>query len=329
MFSRAIKFLKSHFSSNKTLHLQLDFIGDVHGYYDELVEFLKTLQYENIDGVWQHPDRKAVFVGDFVNRGPNSREVLYLVKSMVNNRKGYAILGNHELNMLGYFSTRKNGRPIANLPSSTRAQMDDIKKQFNNDKELNSYIKWLKKLPFYIDYGSARVVHAYWGDKNIRIIDTILAKSKLTKQRINEIFNKDTDFAKAVWQTTHGVEIDLPKDFIIKDSKNIRRTTFRIKWWESPENGTFKSVGFGNKFVLPEYTIPSQLLSPFEIYPLKAPLVIFGHYCIDSGPVIIRNNICCIDSCLAGKGTKLSGYRWQGEHKLVPNNLISHAKSIS
>src|SRR5262245_14168691 len=67
-----------------------DIIGDVHGCFDELVELLRQLGYDlthsNSHAMARHPDgRKAVFVGDLVDRGPNSPAVLRLVMSMVEN----------------------------------------------------------------------------------------------------------------------------------------------------------------------------------------------------------------------------------------------------
>src|ERR1051326_7278368 len=65
-----------------------DIIGDVHGCFEELATLLRTLGYEVIDSLQtpsaKHPEgRKAVFLGDLVDRGPNSPAVLRLVMSMV------------------------------------------------------------------------------------------------------------------------------------------------------------------------------------------------------------------------------------------------------
>ena len=46
-----------------------DLIGDIHGYADELVELLGTLGYQKAHGVYCHPERRVIFVGDFVDRG--------------------------------------------------------------------------------------------------------------------------------------------------------------------------------------------------------------------------------------------------------------------
>ena len=51
-----------------------DLIGDIHGYATPLKQLLTKMGYkEQADGpeqpdVWQHPDRKVIFLGDFVDR---------------------------------------------------------------------------------------------------------------------------------------------------------------------------------------------------------------------------------------------------------------------
>ena len=45
-----------------------DIIGDVHGYADKLEGLLLKMDYELIDGTWQHPERKVIFVGDLIDR---------------------------------------------------------------------------------------------------------------------------------------------------------------------------------------------------------------------------------------------------------------------
>ncbi len=61
-----------------------DIIGDVHGCCDELEQLLLQLGYERSDGgPWAHPaGRKAIFVGDLVDRGPRIVDTLTLVMAM-------------------------------------------------------------------------------------------------------------------------------------------------------------------------------------------------------------------------------------------------------
>ena len=79
-----------------------DIIGDIHGHADELVELLGLLGYESQDNVYTHPTRTAVFVGDFIDRGPRIREVLRLVRPMCESGSALAVMGNHEFNALAF-----------------------------------------------------------------------------------------------------------------------------------------------------------------------------------------------------------------------------------
>ena len=45
-----------------------DLIGDIHGHADELVQLLELLDYEKAQGSYRHPDRKVIFLGDFIDR---------------------------------------------------------------------------------------------------------------------------------------------------------------------------------------------------------------------------------------------------------------------
>src|SRR5271163_3061752 len=79
-----------------------DLIGDIHGYADELVQLLETLGYQKDQGVYRHPERKVIFLGDFIDRGPKIREVLEIVRPMIEEGKAIAVMGNHELNALAF-----------------------------------------------------------------------------------------------------------------------------------------------------------------------------------------------------------------------------------
>ena len=91
------------YNNKKNEHGPFDIIGDIHGCFDELVSLLTVLGY-SIDGHTVTPPvgRKAVFLGDLVDRGPKSPDVLKLVIGMVTGGTALCVPGNHDIKFLKY-----------------------------------------------------------------------------------------------------------------------------------------------------------------------------------------------------------------------------------
>ena len=93
-----------------------DIIGDIHGCFDELCELLDRLGYQvseiNAESevsyeVTPPSGRKAIFLGDLVDRGPNSPSVLRLVMDMVDAGIAICVPGNHEVKLERKLTGRK------------------------------------------------------------------------------------------------------------------------------------------------------------------------------------------------------------------------------
>jgi protein phosphatase len=86
-----------------------DLIGDVHGCADELDELLGRLGYAPDEaGVWRHPEgRKAVFLGDLVDRGPSVPDVLRIAMGMVKAGTALCVPGNHDEKLLRWLRGKK------------------------------------------------------------------------------------------------------------------------------------------------------------------------------------------------------------------------------
>src|SRR5262249_51750047 len=102
-------------------HGPFDIIGDVHGCARELQTLLTKLGYRiewrgggRAVDVIPPSGRKAVFVGDLVDRGPNSPDVLRIAMSMTAAGTAYAVEGNHEYK-LGRWLAGRNVKPGGGL----------------------------------------------------------------------------------------------------------------------------------------------------------------------------------------------------------------------
>jgi len=77
-----------------------DIIGDVHGCHVELLSLLDRLGYDTAAEPVAHPEgRRAVFLGDLVDRGPGVAEVLDVAMSMVAAGSALCVAGNHEVKL--------------------------------------------------------------------------------------------------------------------------------------------------------------------------------------------------------------------------------------
>ena len=138
-----------------------DIIGDVHGCFDELVELLKELGYEistQPDGetVVEPPQgRKAIFVGDFVDRGPKVAEVLHLVMGMQKTGAAICVPGNHDVKLVRALQGR-NVNPTHGLAESL-SQLEKESAEFKT--KITEFLNGLVS-HYVLDSGKLVVAHA-------------------------------------------------------------------------------------------------------------------------------------------------------------------------
>lgn len=132
-----------------------DVIGDVHGCLEELERLLDALGYRAREGVYTHPSRRAVFVGDLIDRGPASIDCLELARAMCEAGHAWMVPGNHESKMLRTLSGKGRGpgdalaRTLADFSRREPATRDAI-------------VAFLEALPDHLvlDDGALVVAHA-------------------------------------------------------------------------------------------------------------------------------------------------------------------------
>jgi hypothetical protein len=80
-----------------------DVIGDIHGHAEALTALLIKMGYEERNGAWRHPERKVIFLGDFVDLGPRQVDTVMIARRMVEAGAALAVMGNRELNAIAWY----------------------------------------------------------------------------------------------------------------------------------------------------------------------------------------------------------------------------------
>ena len=126
-------------------------IGDVHGCYNELKELITILETE---GEYNKETDKLVFLGDYIDRGSDSRKVIEFIRNLQkSNDKIIALMGNHEDMLIDYLNNRSDNWTW-NGHTDTLDSYKGFDKQFKDD------VKWIKSLPLYHEDKYFIYVHA-------------------------------------------------------------------------------------------------------------------------------------------------------------------------
>jgi protein phosphatase len=152
-------------------HGPFDIIGDVHGCCDELEALLRQLGYEITavarggpalasGPVYVHAlGRKAVFVGDLVDRGPRILDAVRVVRNMVISGSAFCVPGNHDMKLMR--KLRGKDVQISHGLAQSLAEIDvlpnDIRETFS--KELAEFLDGLVS-HYVFDDGKLVVAHA-------------------------------------------------------------------------------------------------------------------------------------------------------------------------
>ena len=145
-----------------------DVIPDIRGQAEKLKAALRNLGYSEKNGAWRHSDPTchAIFLGDFIDRGPDNREVIRIVRGMIDAGIASAVMGNHELNAI-HFHTRDENGPLRDQSEKNIAQHASFLKEFPlGSTEAGEAIAWMRTLPLFFEFEGFRAVHACWKETN-------------------------------------------------------------------------------------------------------------------------------------------------------------------
>ncbi|WP_018921484.1 bis(5'-nucleosyl)-tetraphosphatase PrpE [Salsuginibacillus kocurii] len=138
-----------------------DFIGDIHGCFEELEALLHTLSYQKFEGIYHHPEgRIPVFIGDLTDRGPDSISVMKLVSQMVLKGKAKYVPGNHCDKLYRYLLG--NNVKITHGLETTVAELEQLSKQDKREVS-QSFRRLYKDSPLYLALADKQVYAAHAG----------------------------------------------------------------------------------------------------------------------------------------------------------------------
>ncbi len=292
-----------------------DIIGDVHGCAWTLAKLLEKLGYGKQDGIYRHPERQAVFVGDIVDRGPRIREALHLVKGMVDAGAAQCVMGNHEYNAICYTTPdADNGFLRSHTDRHDRCIAETLAQFEAYPDEWMMFLDWFKSLPLFLELPGFRVVHACWDNELISRYKQEYGGNRVTMDFIRASRRRGSFPYLFMDRLTRGTDMPLPDGVRIRSREGYQRDFFRTKFWASNPR-TYRDVVF-QPDPLPEEIAdkPLALEDARRLiqYSTSAPPVFVGHYWLHGAPAPLTPNLACLDYS-AVKFGRLVAYRFDGE----------------
>lgn len=279
----------------------LDIVGDIHGEIGALADLMKRLGYTP-EG--EHPEgRRLVFLGDFVDRGPDSAGVMEWVMAMTARGVASAVLGNHELNLLNDKKADHNAWYFGSeQPELAKLKIDEPRRL-----KLESF---MKSLPVAMEREDLRVVHAAWHGPSINLIreeaDAVSAFKRYRATIDSDLMNAGTEDEldrelahqnrNPVKLLTSGPERKAAQAF---NANGKRRAVERATWWDDYREDVF--VVFGHYW----RNAPADFQKGPDLFAAYEP-----HHILGAGQAISIDYSVGARSHTELGGTRLAALRW-------------------
>lgn len=314
-----------------------DLIGDIHGCARTLQALLHKLDYRpDVQGVYRHPDRQVIFLGDFIDRGPYQREAISVARRMMEAGQARSVMGNHEYNAIAFatikdakrarhadnylrpHSAKNIGQHIRFLkaysdqPFDLDADFEQWYAPIRRNADYQADIAWFKTLPLWLETDGIRVIHACWDQKLMARI----GNPQLDDHLLHASSRPGNWQYEAIETLLKGKEIPLPPGHAFHDKDGNIRHHIRVRWWDQAA-ATYQAAFMGPESARTH--IPHDEVSGDHLidYGHDQPPLFLGHYWMnDTTPAPLSRNIACLDYSVAKPGGKLVAYRWQGERAI-------------
>ena len=138
-------------------------VGDIHGMYDKLTSLMEKIQFSPADDL-------LIFLGDYIDRGPQSLECLDYVMNLYKQypERVVPLLGNHEAMCINYYEYEARKRSLMDNFGKQMVLVwldnggKDTYKQFKTLKrpELQKRLCWMRMLSNHYQVGNFYFCHA-------------------------------------------------------------------------------------------------------------------------------------------------------------------------
>ncbi|GEK47986.1 metallophosphoesterase [Bisbaumannia pacifica] len=302
-----------------------DLIGDVHGCGATLGALLEKLGYHQRGGVYRHPRRRVIFLGDLIDRGPRIRLAVRIARRMVEEGEALIVMGNHEYNALAYCHPGAEGqgwlRPHS--PRHNRIIKETLEQYHDHPAEWDDTLAWFMQIPLVLELEGLRVVHACWDHALVAALRARLPEARMDDAFLRESVHPGSEAFRILDRLTRGSHLRLPENVRIHSGDGFTRQSFRTHFWARHPR-TYGDVVFQ----------PDNLPGDLEWRPLnhseraslsyygpEEPPLFIGHYWCEGIPALPVPNIACLDYS-AVKFGRLVAYRWSGEARLNADRFV-------
>ncbi len=300
----------------------IDFIGDIHGCAAQLERLLETMGYVRRDGVYKHSERRVIFLGDFIDRGPEQRKTLEIVRPMVEHGGASAVMGNHEFNAICYAKPTRDGFVRPHIEKNRHQHAAFLAEYPFGSPEQRDMTSWFMTLPLFMNTAAFGVVHACWCEDSFRTLRPHLTDTgRLSERTLSLYEDESSGVHQAIETILKGPEHKLPPAFAFTDKDDNPRSEARLKWWTSSDLAVSQRLEFGGARLSSELLAELDLLPQPRAHPAPDKPVFVGHYWLRGEPGPLSELVVCVDYSVA-KGGKLAAYRWSGEPLPVRENFF-------